>query len=475
MRTATRLRGPNWKHSRWRQRRGAVIVLVAVIIVALLGMVAFAVDVGYMLTVKTELQRAADAGALAAANALVEGAQPAEDAAVEFVKANAVGAHSLADDDIEVELGHWDEDTDTFAVSDETPSAVRVAVANPQQPLFFGRVLGTETFDTAAEAIAVYQPRDIQVVLDFSGSMSDDSELKSEGTLTAAVVNANLLAMYGELGSPVYGSLGWLSSSQHSSKTTSQTVSALGLSSVAYPYPSGSWSDYVSYVKKSSSNSLPTAYRHRYGYKTWINYLMEIRGAYNQTPSLWQTSEQPVTALKDSFSVFLSFLDEAQTDDRVGLTIYTSSDGTAIVEHTLTHDYALVETTAQHRQAGHYTAYTNIGDGIKSGRNDLVNNGRAGAFKLMVLMTDGLANRPTGVDPVDYAADQAQLCADAGIPVVTISLGSGADTDLMQDIADTTGGVHFNIPGGQTGAEYQEELEEVFRQVADDHPLKLVK
>lgn len=144
-----------------------------------------------------------------------------------------------------IECGDWDEQANTFVLGGEQPSAIRVVVANPQQPLFFGRVLGRETFDTQAEAIATYHPRDIQVVLDFSGWMSDDSELKSEGLLGSSVVNANLLQIYADLGSPHYGSLGWLSSSQHSSKSTSQTVTALGLNGVAYPYPSGSWSDYV--------------------------------------------------------------------------------------------------------------------------------------------------------------------------------------------------------------------------------------
>ena len=48
---------------------------------------------------------------------------------------------------------------------------------------------------------------------------------------------------------------------------------------------------------------------------------MEVRGQYNQTPDLWKVSEQPVTALKDSFSIFLSYLEAAPTDDRVGLVI----------------------------------------------------------------------------------------------------------------------------------------------------------
>ena len=50
--------------------RGQVLVLVALVLVVLLGFAALAVDVGYMYTVYQELQRCADAGALAGASIL---------------------------------------------------------------------------------------------------------------------------------------------------------------------------------------------------------------------------------------------------------------------------------------------------------------------------------------------------------------------------------------------------------------------
>ena len=100
-------------------------------------------------------------------------------------------------------------------------------------------------------------------------------------------------------------------------------------------------------------------------------------------------------------------------------------------------------------------------------------NARPGALKLIVLLTDGQANQPNH-DPEGLLLDEAQECADRGYMVVTISLGADADKNLMQDVADITGGIHFNIPGGRTPAEYQEELEDVFRQIASQRPLRLV-
>jgi len=49
---------------------GAIAAYVAVGLVAFLGFAALTVDIGYMVSVKSELQKAADAGALAGARGL---------------------------------------------------------------------------------------------------------------------------------------------------------------------------------------------------------------------------------------------------------------------------------------------------------------------------------------------------------------------------------------------------------------------
>ena len=53
-----------------QQRKGTIIVMVAVMLVVLLGCVALAVDIGYLYVARAELQRAADAAALAGAQAM---------------------------------------------------------------------------------------------------------------------------------------------------------------------------------------------------------------------------------------------------------------------------------------------------------------------------------------------------------------------------------------------------------------------
>jgi Flp pilus assembly protein TadG len=54
-------------------RRGSILILSAVMIVAFVALCAFALDIGYLLVAKTQMQQAADAAALAACAELVDG------------------------------------------------------------------------------------------------------------------------------------------------------------------------------------------------------------------------------------------------------------------------------------------------------------------------------------------------------------------------------------------------------------------
>jgi Mg-chelatase subunit ChlD len=135
---------------------------------------------------------------------------------------------------------------------------------------------------------------------------------------------------------------------------------------------------------------------------------------------------------------------------------------------------AQIDDISRHRQAGHYTSGTNIGAGLQRGRIELEQNARPASLKMVILMTDGQANEPEG-RANEFLLEEAQLCANNGYPVFTISLGTDADPVVMQRIADMTGGVHFNIPAGGGVAEYQEQLQQVFRKIAEKRPLRLVR
>ena len=109
-------------------------------------------------------------------------------------------------------------------------------------------------------------------------------------------------------------------------------------------------------------------------------------------------------------------------------------------------------------------------------RVELQNKARPGSKKLMVLMTDGVVNLPSGNTNSDKqkVIAEANLAAAARIPIVTIALGAYADTALMQQVADITGGAAFVVAGGQPIAQVKAQLEAVFGEVAAGRPLKLV-
>lgn len=459
-------------------RRGAIAVLAALLMILFVAIVAFAVDLGYVVSVRTELQAATDSAVLAGAGALVNGTSAAETEAITYLGKHKIGGKTLTSSNATVEFGNWDSNTRAFTANNVTPSAVRVTANTTEQPHFFGRIFGKTTFDTSTQAVAIYQPRDIGLVLDYSGSMCYDSQFRNIGLLGQSDIEANLLQIYTEMGSPKYGTkLKYAPVKYGSTSTsTSNVKKQFGLDKVSYPFPGGSWDDYINYVQDDSYvNS--AGYRCKYGYMTLVNYWLAKQPGASDTPGLWQTSEQPVTALKDAVDVFLSYLQANSTDDRVSFALYTYSDNTARLESPLTKVYSTISTLVRQRQAGHYVGGTNISAGMTKSRVDLQNNGRAGALKMMVLMTDGVVNMPTGNTSTDKAKviQEAQLCAAAHIPIVTISVGALADTALMQQVADITGGAAFVVPGGQPIADVKEQIEQVFAQVAADRPLKMVQ
>ena len=107
-------------------RAGSAMILMLVLLIIVVGMVAFAVDVGLMVLLRAELQNAVDAGALAGSLELQEDPNDvpaAEDAAREFVQLNRVGMTRLVPEDtIDVEQGLFDGETNTFTRPPSRPT-----------------------------------------------------------------------------------------------------------------------------------------------------------------------------------------------------------------------------------------------------------------------------------------------------------------------------------------------------------------
>ncbi len=168
-----------------RSRQGAVLVLVVVAIIALFSFVALAIDLGMLAVARTQLQDAADVAALAgvrtlngdtAANNNYSNAGPN---AIAAATSNSVLSKTIASADVDVEIGRYVyvSGQQRFegvipGPSDENWSMVSSTItANVTNNLAFARVFNMGTTNMQAEATAVHRPRDVAVVLDYSGSM----------------------------------------------------------------------------------------------------------------------------------------------------------------------------------------------------------------------------------------------------------------------------------------------------------------
>ena len=133
--------------------------------------------------------------------------------------------------------------------------------------------------------------------------------------------------------------------------------------------------------------------------------------------------------------------------------LYPSSDDwCAVLEAPLTYDIDHIRKEvldSSTLQANKYNGWTPVGAALRDSAHYLSLNARERVEKIIVLMSDGHANKPNGNGP-GYAVDMAAYAVGREIKVYTISLGNGADEDLMQQIADTTGGEHFIAKGTST-------------------------
>ncbi len=171
-------------HRQPRRRRGAMAILICVMIFAFIAIVAFSVDVSYMYLVKSELRSATDAAAKAASETLArtQDIDLAIARGMEIAKKNRVANEELLLAPSDFEFGKSElsgAGTFTFNGSGTPVNSVRVKGTRTASSLsgsvglFFGRVLGVTHFEPTEVCTSTYIQRDIILVLDRSGSMMD--------------------------------------------------------------------------------------------------------------------------------------------------------------------------------------------------------------------------------------------------------------------------------------------------------------
>jgi Flp pilus assembly protein TadG len=165
------------------RRKGAITPLAAITLIGILAMLAFAVDLSWIVTTQSELQNAADASALAGAQQLmgnfplanVQGITQdqklslinsaianARATAKQYAAVNNAGGKAsltLLDSDIDVGFTDGSGNYKSYADGDPYPNTVKVLLrrdsnANTPLSLFFGPVLGVPTVNLSAPATA---------------------------------------------------------------------------------------------------------------------------------------------------------------------------------------------------------------------------------------------------------------------------------------------------------------------------------
>jgi Flp pilus assembly protein TadG len=140
-------------------RRGGVLVFVAVGMISSLLVAGLAIDVGRGYLLKAHLSRAVDAAALSAARSLRSGELEARQRAVAVAAANQV-EEGVGNATLSLTFGTNEFDEGTVAV-----------VATQPTPTLLMRLIGRDIMEVSSAAVAAVPPVDLVLVLDQSGSL----------------------------------------------------------------------------------------------------------------------------------------------------------------------------------------------------------------------------------------------------------------------------------------------------------------
>ena len=167
---------------RKRQRRGSIVVLIAFLLPVLFILIGFSVDLANMQRTRTELRAATDLAAKATAEALArtEDQNAAINQGKLIASKNKVAGQGLTLQNADFEFGRstqlpngkWQ-----FASPSAEPNSVRVVGARTSSSpdgavgLFFGGLMGRDSFEPTIAATASFINVDTCLVLDRSSSM----------------------------------------------------------------------------------------------------------------------------------------------------------------------------------------------------------------------------------------------------------------------------------------------------------------
>lgn len=167
-----------------RNRRGAVIVLMVIMLPVVLLLAAFAINLAYMELNRTELVAAADAAARAGGREFASSRSQASarSKAKAIARLNSVAGKPLRLDDNDLTFGTSTRASSTdryaFTAGGSNPNALEVTARRTASsldgpiPLLMPQIMGIGTFESEQAAISTQVEVDVALVIDRSGSMA---------------------------------------------------------------------------------------------------------------------------------------------------------------------------------------------------------------------------------------------------------------------------------------------------------------
>ncbi|MGO9469410.1 MAG: TadG family pilus assembly protein [Isosphaeraceae bacterium] len=171
-------------------RRGTVLVMAACLITVVLIMGACAIDMGFLWSVQTQAQAAADSAALAGARGLPISAAQVLSYAQQAASLNKANGQAVTLNSSDVVLGTWNGNTRTFTAGAQNANAVQVTVnltsarGNPVGTFFAG-AMGIRSNNVSTTATAAVKQWDVVFDQDISESYNTDLSNAVAGTQDA--------------------------------------------------------------------------------------------------------------------------------------------------------------------------------------------------------------------------------------------------------------------------------------------------
>lgn len=480
---------------------GQGLVLFAAGLVAMMGFVALSVDVGRFVWARTAIQAGVDAAALAGAQSLPDGAGQAQSYATQYWEKNATFITQQGEN---VQFTPNVVDNRTLEVRGEADI-----------PTFFAKVLGLDSWHVSASGKAELSVLDIAVILDTSGSMCYDTFIHSESQenvlmspgasgkmpkLTEAIsssggdtitIKLDDVSIFAETNaSKNNANFGYNSSTTYEDRNISSRNGIIAIHSTTNGTGTYELFDIQSVNKSKNEMSVKRAQKNNYtgvttskishpvNAEVWANRVGCDTAARNGDDGPFTPYDPTISAAKYFTGLFNS------TYDQIGLGRYSTNGAKSL---DLTSSFSNVRTKIDNLDipAGN----TNIAHGLAVGRN-IVNgtNSRNNSIKIVVLLTDGIANQYCGNSSyawsnyngscssnsnnvstaVSHAKSVADLIGGEGTIIYTIGLGHDVDGAFLADIAARGHGEYYASP---TTAQ----LDEAFRKIAEQTHIRLAQ